>query len=53
MSLCLRVFVHDGHIVCLGGRDPMFARSISGMLEEQRTAGSARPEGIVLCAEWD
>lgn len=34
-------------------RDQILAWSISRMVDEQKMLGYARPEGIILCAEWN
>lgn len=51
--LCAPIFVLMWTHLCVWVRDQMFAWSISGVVEEQRTLGYARPEGILLRAEWN
>lgn len=53
VSLCALIFVLMWTHLCVWVRDQMFAWSISGVVEEQRTLGYARPEGILLRAEWN
>lgn len=55
LRLCelVSLFVHLWTHKRVWVRDQMFSWSITGMVEEQRMLGYARPQGLLLCAEWN